>query len=124
MELETILRDVRGFLAASSSGLGTWSRLKQAESWPSTAGTVWQAEACPVEGMSHIKPWVAEITYSYSVNGEYYSGFHEIETLTERGAENLAEGWRGRSVVVRYCPSNPKISALVRNDQPAHDIGN
>jgi hypothetical protein len=33
---------------------------------------------------SYIRPWVADLIYSYVVNGEYYSGSHRIRARSER----------------------------------------
>ena len=45
---------------------------------------------------SYIRPWVGDLTYSYVVNGEYYSGFHRIRARSERRAEEKIAGWKGR----------------------------
>ena len=68
---------------------------------------------------SYIRPWVGDLTYSYVVNGEYYSGFHRIRARSERRA-----GWKGRMVVVRYSPSKHDLSALLKSDQPGGQLGN
>ena len=73
---------------------------------------------------SYIRPWVADLTYSYVVNGEYYSGFHRIRTRSERRAEEKVAGWKNRMVVVRYSPSKHDLSTLLRSDQPGGQLGN
>jgi len=119
-----LLSELRRLFKAASTGISTWRQLRQASSWSTTRGTIWQTQASPVEGVAHIKPWMAELTYSYSVDGEYYSGVLQIEALTRHSAEHLFDGWKGRTVVVRYSPSEPKISTLLKSDQPAGQLGN
>jgi hypothetical protein len=68
--------------------------------------------------------WVGELTYSYIVEGEYYSGFHPLMARSERRAEELIEGWNGRSVVVRYSPRKHAISVLLKDDQLGGQLGN
>jgi hypothetical protein len=63
------------------------------------------------------KGWVCGLSYSYTVNGEYYSGFHSIPAKKERLADELAVQWKGRSVVVRYSPVDHDISVLLSDDQ-------
>ena len=70
------------------------------------------------------KPWLGEFTYTYVANGEYYSGFHRIRAGSERRAEERISGWGGRMVVVRYSPTKPEISVLLKSDQPGGQLGN
>ncbi len=103
----------------------TWIRIRQAHSWPSVQGIVWQAQARETErGSRFFKNWVAEITYSYVVNGEYYSGVHFIGARTERRAEETVAGWKGRMLMVRYHPQKHSTSVLLRSDQPGGQLGN
>lgn len=92
---------------------------------PSTQGTVWQAQACETEqGSRFTKNWAAEFTYSYIVDGEYYSGIHRIGARTERGADEKVVGWKGRMLIVRYHPSKHTVSVLLKSDQPGGQLGN
>jgi hypothetical protein len=111
-------------VASALAAFLTWLRLRRAYSWPSTRGTVWQAEAQSAEGRYHILPWAGELTYSYAADGEYYSGVHRMEALTEKRAERMIDGWKGRVVVVRYSPSRHDVSVLLRSDQPGGQLGN
>lgn len=63
------------------------------------------------------KGWVCAMSYTYVVNGEYYSGFHSIRAKKEQRADELAREWKGRSVVVRYSPADPGVSMLLGDDQ-------
>lgn len=73
---------------------------------------------------SPILPWAASLTYTYVVNGEYYSGFHRMRARSKRLAEARLEGWKGRMVVVRYAPDKHDVSALLKSDQPGGQLGN
>jgi hypothetical protein len=64
------------------------------------------------------------MSYSYRVNGEYYSGFHRIGARSERRAEERIVGWKGRMVVVRYSPDRHDLSVLLKGDQPGGQLGN
>ena len=70
-----------------------------------------------------VKPWVGEFTYTYVANGEYYSGFHRIGARSERRAEERISGWKVRMVVVRYSPTKPQVSVLLRSDRPGGQLG-
>jgi hypothetical protein len=76
--------------------------------WPRTTGIVESAEPQPI-GKS---AWVGELRYSYQVDGEYYSGLHQTETGSQEEAEAAVEGWKGKSVAVRYSPDDPSISVM------------
>ena len=40
------------------------------------------------------KPWIGEFSYTYIVNGEYFSGFHQIEAVSQKRADALTLGWK------------------------------
>jgi Protein of unknown function (DUF3592) len=110
-------------LVGVTGGILVWFRRRRAVSWPSTQGTILQAVARPVAN-SYLRHWVGEVTYDYVVDGESYSGSHQIRARTERRAESLIAGCKGRMVVVRYSPKNHEISVLLKSDQPGGQLGN
>ena len=61
--------------------------------------------------------WVGELTYSYAVDGEYYSGFHHFWAASENDADSQVSGWKGQNVMIRYRPGNPSISKLRMEEQ-------
>ncbi len=122
-ELLPLWQELLLFAIATCGGIWAWLRARQAQSWLSTQGTVQDAIARPAGGRG-LKPWLAKFTYTYVVNGEYYSGFHSICARTERRAEELVAGWEGRMVVVRYSPTKHDISVLLTSDQPGGQLGN
>jgi hypothetical protein len=101
--------------AALPAGFGaTWLgrrwMLSRSTHWPVTWGTV-QGYAPPVEG-SHA---VAMLLYSYSVNGDYYSG--ELP-VPKRGAIRDKDDARhllpiGANIEVRYSPMKPHRSVAL-----------
>jgi hypothetical protein len=62
--------------------------------------------------------YVARIDYSYSVNGEYFSGYLERVFVWESSADKFVAAMKGHSVFVRSNPNNPERSALLKEDQP------
>jgi Protein of unknown function (DUF3592) len=88
----------------------------RSQGWPSASGWVeWAAPKMVGEG--HTAYWAGEVTYSYSVRGEYYAGRFEFPASGEDAAWKAVEGWKGRSVVIRYSPSEPATSVLVVDEQ-------
>jgi len=61
---------------------------------------------------------LATVRYSYSVQGQYYSGQLKREyMLFGRGEKWLANFPNGTSLVVRYNPAKPADSVLFENEQ-------
>jgi hypothetical protein len=61
---------------------------------------------------------VGDLSYTYVVNHEFYSGFYRIRARSKHRAREKIEGWKGRMVVVRYSPDKHDRSALLKSDQP------
>ena len=62
--------------------------------------------------------YVARVDYSYSVNGEYFSGYFERTFLRESSADKFVANLKGKPVFVRSNPRRPDRSALLKHDQP------
>jgi hypothetical protein len=78
-------------------------------------GTVFDARVRR-EGGGH-GPLLAEIVYSFSVNGEYFSGSERRAYETEKAAEKfLGRFRRGQSVFIRYDPANLEMTTLRDQD--------
>lgn len=96
-----------------------WSRVKEllARSWLMCQGTV---EFGNVEERHtrYKNLYVGRLDYSYSVNGEYYSGFYEKIFVWESGANRFVDAMKKQAVFVRYKPNHPERSALLKDDQP------
>jgi hypothetical protein len=62
--------------------------------------------------------YIARVDYSYSVNGEYYSGYLERVFFREGLADRFVANMKGQMVFVRSNPRHPERSALLGQDQP------
>src|SRR5438874_2296552 len=60
--------------------------------------------------------YTAEVSYSYSVAGEYYSGHIERSFVREASAQKFVDNLKGKAVFVRCNQSSPEMSVL--RDQP------
>jgi len=120
--LLTLARDIILILAGVSAGILAWFKSRRAQSWLSTQGRICDIAFRNAGGV--YKPWVAEFIYSYTANGEYFSGRHSIRLWTRKRADGLALGWKGRMLVVRYAPGHHETSAVLRSDQPGGQLGN
>jgi hypothetical protein len=73
-----------------------------------------------VEGASSFQNstlWLTDISYSYRVADEYYSGQFQIKARSERKADETVARWKDQNVGVRYSPKNPAISVVRMEDQ-------
>jgi hypothetical protein len=103
-----------GSFAASKRGVGIGSSgeyrigpKQRVERWGPAPNLLTRSRIC----------WGAEITYSYVIDGEYYSGFEHLPAEDQKHAEGLALGWKDREIVVRYSLGEPTKSALLLEDQ-------
>lgn len=91
---------------------------RQARSWPRASGHVHSTQVKRAE-----RPkdgwycWQAELSYSYTVNGEYYSGTRLLPPESEDEAYELAKCWKDRDVTVRYCQEEVTDSVFLLEDQ-------
>lgn len=70
---------------------------RRAEGWPTASAWVeWAAPIMVGEGRSAY--WAGEVTYSYSVDGEYYSGHFQFPASDKDDAWKAVERWKGRRV--------------------------
>lgn len=87
-----------------------------AKNWPYAHGTVEHAEPKMV-GEGHSGYWVGELAYSYSVDGEYYSGVFQLPASSESTASDVVQGWKNRALVIHYSRADPSKSVLVLEEQ-------
>ena len=70
---------------------------------------------------------IAQMAYSWAVNGEYYSGDYEKMFFRERSAQKFADELKGRPAFIRPKASAPEASTLLPEDQqsvwPLRDKG-
>jgi hypothetical protein len=89
---------------------------KRAKDWPSIQAVVEHTRSRQLDN-DEGKGWVGELAYSYSVNSEYYAGFHHFKARNEADAERLIQGWKDRRVAVHYDPSDPSLSVFLVDEQ-------
>ena len=81
--------------------------------WPMADGKIFDGRI----GQSDIQGWAAEITYSYSALGEYYSGTFSKGFRRKKTAEAFLERFpRGTPIPIRYKAEKPQISTLLLSD--------
>lgn len=82
--------------------------------WPSANATV----TAPPRSFEGIGCPRVEIVYSFRVNGELYTGFHEEPFLSTNSlAEYVERFGEGRNLIVRVKPDNPEVSVMRERDQ-------
>jgi hypothetical protein len=81
--------------------------------WQPTQGTVHSARAEYADSI-----WTLVVSYSYSWEGEYYSGFHMKQFASEKAAEAAGERFpNGSSLMVRVNVDDPQTSAILDEEQ-------
>lgn len=107
------------WLAAAVLGGMRWAfnrwREGHAQSWPVTKGTIewtWVRQ----EGVRENQA-VPEVCYSYSVNGEFFSGTYET------GEENFELFPKGTPIMIHYNPEKPSVSFVDREDMRLRKSG-
>jgi hypothetical protein len=82
------------------------------EGWPATIGKVELATPQPApRGEGSL--WICELSYSYSVNNEYYAGFLELPASKSEEAEEIGRYWKDGNVTIRYSPEDNSISVML-----------
>ena len=96
-----------------------WNQVKAllARGWLTYQGTV-EFGNVEVRRTRYKNLYIARIDYSYSVNGEYYSGHLERLFFLESSADRFVASMKGQMVFVRSHPNRPERSALLKQDQP------
>ena len=87
-----------------------------ARGWPIAQGTIEHAGPKTI-GEGRTAYWVGELSYSYSVDGEYYAGVAYLPASNEDDAYEATRGWKDRRVHVRVMPGKPERSVLVLKEQ-------
>ena len=110
--------DIAYVAFALVSGLTTWflliAKRRRAESWPMLLAHV---ERAVVEGTD--TGYYVDLSYSYQVNGEFFSGFHQKTFRMRRFAEEFANMTHGQQLFVRYHPEKPEVSIIRDQDNAA-----
>jgi len=98
--------------------LWQWLQRKAAENWPTTPAKIENTEIGRAKWSVNrsSRGLVAQLHYSYSVAGEYYSGTFEKSFATEAEAEEFLRDLTGKSTFVRYKADQPARSTLLPQD--------
>lgn len=107
-----LARDGVGLLLAASPGIALWLRKRSASVWPTAFGKV--------ESVSSYQDnfiWHTDISYSYIVGADFYSGQFQLDSRSERRASQQEQRWKGQTIQVRYSPKDPTISVIRPDDQ-------
>jgi hypothetical protein len=93
---------------------------KSARSWPKASAHVHATRVRREERPSDSwLCWQPELTYSYVINGEYYSGSYLLPPDSEDEADERARFWRDKDVTVRYDSQEVTYSVFLLEDQSA-----
>ena len=81
---------------------------KRAEGWSEAEGRIESGAVSGARGTFY-----PTLSYSYSVNGEWYSGsVEDCESFTNlQKARDFVDAHTGKSILVRYDPNRPEKSA-------------
>jgi hypothetical protein len=81
--------------------------------WPMANGRIFDISV----QHDDIHGWAAELTYSYTVFGEYYSGIYRRGFRRKKSAEAFLDRLPRETLVpVRYKTARPEISTLLLSD--------
>ena len=93
-------------------------RIRRAHDWPMGEGRV-DGTRVQLEGSgTESAAFIAVVSYSYSVDGMAHSGNLRRRFMRRNSADKWAETYQaGRTLVVRYNPTNAKDSVLLETEQ-------
>jgi hypothetical protein len=92
----------------------SWLRAVAGRNWPTVQGRIETVTVKTVGDQS-----LAELGYSYAVQGSRYSGYLSLQFSDEQIAWDFATGLEDRCVIIRYRTTDPEVSAIRAADQPA-----
>jgi Protein of unknown function (DUF3592) len=101
-------------LLAISAGtaITVWLRKRSARYWPISQGRVEYASSFENSGT-----WLTDVSYSYRVADEFYSGQFRLTSRSQRKASEIEARWKNNPIDVRYSPKKPEISIVRTEDQ-------
>lgn len=100
-------------LFGAAGAVLNWRKRAVARNWPMVVGTVEQASVN--HGNQKFFP---ALLYSYQVNGEFYSGEHQLSDSqrSPEAALELAAPWLKKRIYLRYHPNDPQKSVYLPQD--------
>lgn len=106
---------VVGYLITLFKILARTLKMRRSESWREATASVAGASCQTSLYMPHP---VAEIVYTYRIDGGFYGGVDEKPFFLESSAKRYAEQFvRGDLIIVRVKPGEPELSILLDQDQ-------
>jgi hypothetical protein len=106
-------------LAGWAKPIWRWLERRQASSWPTAQGRVESVSVKPKKQFlvsttprGRAPAFTAELAYSYSVEGQYYSGHYERELGSEGEGWEFVRDLQGKTVIVSYNPRNAAKSTV------------
>lgn len=97
--------------------IGRAMKRSQARTWPMEQGRV-ESTAVRLEGSSTQQAYYAEVRYSYTVQGQSYSGQLRRRFMRKGSADKWIAGYaQGRPLTVRYNSKNARHSMLFEREQ-------
>jgi|SRR6266850_2255624 len=100
------------FAVVAGTAIAVWLRKRSSRHWPITFGKVEHASSFE-DGFN----WLTDVSYSYSVEKDFYSGQFQLRSRGEKKANEQELRWKGRNIGIRYSPRDPKISVVRVEDQ-------
>jgi hypothetical protein len=111
--IELLFRIAGKPVSALDRGRSEWWKRLRSNGWPVVHGRVHSSSIYPDDQL-----WLAEVSYSYSVDGEYYSGYSRAHFANEDDAEKYANEFPANATLfIRHKPHRPEVSLLRRDDQ-------
>jgi uncharacterized protein DUF3592 len=109
-------------IVAASLWVSQRMKRHRARSWAVGDGQV-VATDLHIEGAGTQQAHVAQVTYSYMVQGQLYSGSLRRRFMLHGSATKWIGSYeKGRPLVVRYNPNNVRDSVLFESEQVGGDV--
>jgi hypothetical protein len=90
-------------------------RSMRAASWPLSQGRIETVDVKTFRDQA-----LAELGYSYVVEGERYSGYYSRQFADEQHGWDFVDALQGKQIAVRYQEDDPSVSALRAADQQSY----
>jgi hypothetical protein len=93
-------------------------RQNNAQSWPRAEATVGSASVGETKADNE-KVWYVRVSYSFDVNGAFYSGMTDRMVSSPEAAREMAPKIAGKKFPVRYKQGKPDTSVVIEEEWAA-----
>lgn len=93
----------------------SWQKFRNWQMWPIGEATIEDANVREVR-TRHSHYFVADLGYSYMVNGQFFSGYFTRDFAREPDAWEYAKQMRGTKAAIRYHPRRADRSKLAMSE--------